>query len=196
MIAKHLGDPSGHVVSGYWPIKAEPDLRFWMESLAARGARMALPVVEIPSAPLAFRAWHPGTRMERGHWNIPVPPPDAPRLVPEVALAPLVGWDGAGYRLGYGGGYFDRTPRGPLAQALRHRGRIAFSPDRDDLFPTSRHKVGRHCHGGGARAMCGHCAASAITSSILLWMGTTIQGNQLVRKRRVRSVCSKTQRFA
>ncbi|MGE0238484.1 MAG: 5-formyltetrahydrofolate cyclo-ligase [Parvibaculaceae bacterium] len=109
VIAKHLGDPSGHVVSGYWPIKAEPDLRFWMESLVARGACLALPVVETPATPLVFRAWHPGTRMERGHWNIPVPPADAPRLVPEVALAPLVGWDGAGYRLGYGGGYFDRT---------------------------------------------------------------------------------------
>lgn len=109
LIAKCVGDPSGCVVSGYWPIKAEPDLRFWMESLDARGARMALPVVEIPATPLVFRAWHPGMRMERGHWNISVPPEDAPRLVPEVALAPLVGWDGAGYRLGYGGGYFDRT---------------------------------------------------------------------------------------
>jgi 5,10-methenyltetrahydrofolate synthetase len=109
VIAKHLGDPSGHVVSGYWPIKAEPDLRFWMERLIARGARVALPVVEIQAAPLVFRAWQSGTRMERGHWNIPVPPADAPRLAPEVALAPLVGWDGEGYRLGYGGGYFDRT---------------------------------------------------------------------------------------
>ena len=116
LIASHIGNISGRVVSGYWPIKAEPDLRFWMESLIGRGARVALPVVEIPASPLAFRAWHPSTRMERGHWNIPVPPADAARLVPEVALAPLVGWDEAGYRLGYGGGYFDRT----LA-ALSHR---------------------------------------------------------------------------
>jgi 5-formyltetrahydrofolate cyclo-ligase len=116
-IARHLDrllgqccpDPAGRVVSGYWPIKAEPDLRFWMERLCARGARVALPVVEVTAAPLAFRAWHPGTRMVRGHWNIPVPPADAERLVPEIALAPLVGWDAAGYRLGYGGGYFDRT---------------------------------------------------------------------------------------
>lgn len=109
LIAKHLGDISGHAISGYWPIKAEPDLRFWMESLNARGARVALPVVETPQTPLVFRAWTPTTPMERGHWNIPVPPVDAARLLPVVSLAPLVGWDGSGYRLGYGGGYFDRT---------------------------------------------------------------------------------------
>ena len=47
--------------------------------------------------------------MVRGDWNIPVPPSDAPAVTPDIVLAPLVGWDGAGYRLGYGGGYFDRT---------------------------------------------------------------------------------------
>jgi len=109
LITERLGNPAGHVISGYWPIKAEPSLLFWMEALHARGARLALPVVEVPSAPLVFRAWHPGARMERGHWNIPVPAADAERLIPEIALAPLVGWDPDGYRLGYGGGYFDRT---------------------------------------------------------------------------------------
>ncbi|MGE0005451.1 MAG: 5-formyltetrahydrofolate cyclo-ligase [Parvibaculaceae bacterium] len=140
LIAKHLGDPSGRVVSGYWPIKAEPDLRFWMESLHARGARVALPVVEVQAAPLVFRAWHPGMRMERGHWNIPVPPADASRLVPEVSLAPLVGWDSAGYRLGYGGGYFDRTlaalsPRPFVIGVGLHSARIAT------IFPQP-HDVG------------------------------------------------------
>lgn len=109
LIGERLGDPTGHVISGYWPIKSEPSLLFWMEALHARGALVALPVVEVPSAPLVFRAWHPGARMERGYWNIPVPAADAVRLTPEFALAPLVGWDPAGYRLGYGGGYFDRT---------------------------------------------------------------------------------------
>ena len=109
LIAERLGSPKGHVVSGYWPIKAEPDLRFWMEDAIRRGARLALPVVETPGTQLVFRAWAPQSKMERGHWNIPVPSADAERLIPEVALAPLVGWDGDGYRLGYGGGYFDRT---------------------------------------------------------------------------------------
>ena len=58
---------------------------------------------------MAFRRWTPQTRMVRGDWNIPVPPPDSDRVLPDITLAPLVGWDGEGYRLGYGGGYFDRT---------------------------------------------------------------------------------------
>lgn len=104
-----LGDPAGRIISGYWPIKGEPDLRPWLTSLIERGATVALPVVVIPATPLVFRHWTPGTKMERGNWNIPVPPADAQELIPEIALAPLVGWDNRGYRLGYGGGYFDRT---------------------------------------------------------------------------------------
>lgn len=98
----------GLTVSAWWPIKAELDLRFWLEGLAERGARAALPLVETRAAPLIFRPWDRGTRMERGFWNIPVPA-EGPEIIPDITLSPLVGWDGAGYRLGYGGGYFDRT---------------------------------------------------------------------------------------
>jgi len=66
-------------------------------------------VVEVKHAPLVFRRWTPETRMVRGDWNIPVPPQEAEVVKPDVTLAPLVGWDRSGYRLGYGGGYFDRT---------------------------------------------------------------------------------------
>lgn len=97
------------VLSAYWPIKGEPNLRPLMGDLHAIGVRVALPVVEVKAAPLVFRHWIPEMRMIRGDWNIPVPPPEAGVLVPEIVLAPLVGWDGGGYRLGYGGGYFDRT---------------------------------------------------------------------------------------
>lgn len=109
LLARRFGDLSGFVVSCYWPIKAEFDLRFWMTSLHERGAHVALPVVETRAAPLVFRTWTPGATMERGHWNILVPAADAPRVAPDITLAPLVGWDSQGYRLGYGGGYFDRT---------------------------------------------------------------------------------------
>ncbi|MCQ0972073.1 5-formyltetrahydrofolate cyclo-ligase [Paracoccus sp. TK19116] len=80
-----------------------------LSDLHEAGVRVALPLVEVKQAPLVFRRWTPETRMVRGDWNIPVPPPDAPIVTPDVALAPLVGWDREGYRLGYGGGYFDRT---------------------------------------------------------------------------------------
>lgn len=98
----------GLTISAWWPIKAEIDLRFWLEGLAARGARAALPLVATRAAPLIFRAWTPETRMERGFWNIPVPA-EGPDIAPDITLSPVVGWDGAAYRLGYGGGYFDRT---------------------------------------------------------------------------------------
>lgn len=99
----------GMVLSLYWPIKGEPDLRPLMRILHDSGVTIALPLVETKAAPLVFRHWTPETKMVRGDWNIPVPPADAPVLTPQIALAPLVGWDNAGYRLGYGGGYFDRT---------------------------------------------------------------------------------------
>ncbi len=104
-----FGDMRDRLISAYWPIKGEPDLRPLMADLHAAGVLVALPLVEVKQAPLVFRRWTPETRMVRGDWNIPVPPPEAEVVTPPVVLAPLVGWDRAGYRLGYGGGYFDRT---------------------------------------------------------------------------------------
>jgi 5,10-methenyltetrahydrofolate synthetase len=101
--------PSGAVLSGYWPIKGEPDLRPVLGDLSRTGVTIALPVVETRAAPLVFRRWTPETRMVRGDWNIPVPPPDAEVLTPDYALAPCLGWTEGCFRLGWGGGYFDRT---------------------------------------------------------------------------------------
>jgi 5,10-methenyltetrahydrofolate synthetase len=99
----------GRILSMYWPIKGEPDLRGLMTRLHDAGVMIALPLVETKAAPLVFRRWTPETKMVRGDWNIPVPPANAEVVTPDIALAPLVGWDEQGYRLGYGGGYFDRT---------------------------------------------------------------------------------------
>ncbi|WP_112311381.1 5-formyltetrahydrofolate cyclo-ligase [Pseudogemmobacter bohemicus] len=108
-LAQQLSGAVGLTLSAYWPIKCEPDLRDLMADLHGRGVTLALPVVELKAAPMVFRRWMPGMAMVRGDWNIPVPSPDAETLTPDIALSPLVGWDGAGFRLGYGGGYFDRT---------------------------------------------------------------------------------------
>ena len=108
LLARRFPNLNGLIISAWWPIKAELDLRFWLASLAPRGATAALPVILQPKAPLAFRPWTPEAAMERGFWNIPVPA-TGPEITPHITLSPLVGWDSAGYRLGYGGGYFDRT---------------------------------------------------------------------------------------
>lgn len=108
-LAGHLDNARGKVFSAYWPIKGEPDLRVLMRELSDAGVKVALPLVETRAAPLVFRRWQPKTPMVRGNWNILVPPPDAEEVTPDIALAPVMGWDQNGYRLGYGGGYFDRT---------------------------------------------------------------------------------------
>jgi len=103
-----ISQTPGSVVSLYWPFRGEPDLRGWMADAHAKGLRIALPIVIAKGQALVFREWTPGCRMERGVWNIPIPS-DGPEIVPNVVIAPLVGFDKAGYRLGYGGGFFDRT---------------------------------------------------------------------------------------
>ena len=105
------GEVRGRTVGCYWPIRGEPDLRPWLAGLVERGAVCALPVVVAPRQPLAFHRWRPGERLVPGHWNIPVPAEPVP-VVPDLVIAPLVGFDAGCYRLGYGGGFFDRTLAG------------------------------------------------------------------------------------
>jgi 5,10-methenyltetrahydrofolate synthetase len=111
-IAAHLreivGDVRDVTVSAYWPFRGEPDLRDLMATISADGGRCALPVVVERHRPLVFRQWSPGQPLERGVWNIPVPAEGA-GVIPDVVIAPVVGFDPRCYRLGYGGGFFDRT---------------------------------------------------------------------------------------
>ena len=91
-----------------WPYRAEFDARPFAARLRARGVRSALPVVRGPGLPLEFRDWWPGVLMDKGVYDIPVPR-DTEALLPNVLLVPPVGIDTQGYRLGYGGGFYDRT---------------------------------------------------------------------------------------
>jgi 5-formyltetrahydrofolate cyclo-ligase len=91
-----------------WPIRGEYDARRLAQRLRERGAVTALPVVVAPRQPLVFREWHPGVTLASGPLGIPFPVGSDP-VVPTAALVPMIGWDEAGYRLGYGGGFFDRT---------------------------------------------------------------------------------------
>ena len=109
------------IVAFCWPVQNEPDVGPLMAELIARGSRVALPVVVRPDEPLAFREWWPDQPLEPDRYDIPTPT-DGAFLVPNVLLLPVNAFDDAGYRIGYGGGFFDRTlaalsPR-PLAIGL------------------------------------------------------------------------------
>jgi 5,10-methenyltetrahydrofolate synthetase len=96
------------VVAFCWPYKNEYDARFLVRRLRERRATTALPVVVAPRTPLVFREWHPGVELKRGVYDIPYPAA-SPEVRPDTVLLPMIGFDDAGYRLGYGGAFFDRT---------------------------------------------------------------------------------------
>ena len=96
------------ILGVYWPFRGEFDPRSIVDWVVAAGRGVALPVVVDKRGPLEFRAWRPGDPLVDGVWNIPVPE-KREIVVPAIVLAPLVGFDAGCYRLGYGGGYFDRT---------------------------------------------------------------------------------------
>lgn len=103
-----IGEVRGRIVSCYWPIRGEPDLRNWATGIIARGGRIALPVVIKKGWPLEFRIWSPGDRLERGIWNIIVPA-GGPAVQPNVVVAPVIGFDAEKCRLSYAGDVFDET---------------------------------------------------------------------------------------
>jgi 5-formyltetrahydrofolate cyclo-ligase len=103
-----LGDVAGRSIALYWPIRGEPSLDPLPGLWAARGARTALPVVDAPRTPLRFVAWRPGEPTVPGLWNIPRPATDV-ALRPDVVIVPCVGFTTDGHRLGYGGGFYDRS---------------------------------------------------------------------------------------
>ena len=119
----------------YWPFKGEYDPRPVVQQLHEKGVALALPVVVEKAAPLIFRPWFPGARLIAGVWNIPVPA-EGDAVLPDTLLVPLVGYDRQNFRLGYGGGFYDRT----LA-AMPHRARtvgMGFGlGSLDTIYPQS-----------------------------------------------------------
>lgn len=93
----------------YWPMQGEPDLRDAYATLAARGIALALPLSAVKDTPLRFAAWKPGDALRTDAMGISVPESAAPVVNPNALLIPCVGFNPARMRLGYGGGYYDRT---------------------------------------------------------------------------------------
>lgn len=103
-----LEERTPEILGVYWPFQAEFDPRPLIDWLVARGSAVALPAVVDKKGPLEYRSWRPGEPLVDGVWNIPVPE-KRDLVIPHAVLAPVVGFDRQCYRLGYGGGYFDRT---------------------------------------------------------------------------------------
>jgi 5-formyltetrahydrofolate cyclo-ligase len=101
--------PDSHALIGcYWPFRREFNCVPYMREVLRCGGRVALPVVIARGRPLEFRCWTEDAEMEPGVWNIPHPA-NSPAVLPSALVIPLVGFDDAGYRLGYGAGYYDVT---------------------------------------------------------------------------------------
>jgi 5-formyltetrahydrofolate cyclo-ligase len=107
----------GAVVSGFMPMKSEINPLPLLRRLAAAGARLALPVVAGRGQPLVMRTWAFGEPLLEGVWGIRQPSPQAPEAAPDIFIVPLLAFDRAGHRIGYGAGYYDMT----IAAARAHR---------------------------------------------------------------------------
>jgi len=110
----------GTIVSGFMPLKSEINPLPLLRALADAGATLALPVVAGRGKPLVMRAWQWGEPLAEGVWGIREPKPEAAQVEPDILLVPLLAFDRAGHRIGYGAGYYDLT----IAQ-LRGRKAVA-----------------------------------------------------------------------
>ena len=97
------------IVSGFMALKSEINPLPLMQKLSATGAQLALPAIAGRGKPLIMRAWAFGAPLDRGQWGIREPKADAPEVDPDIIIVPLLAFDRAGHRIGYGAGYYDMT---------------------------------------------------------------------------------------
>jgi 5-formyltetrahydrofolate cyclo-ligase len=124
------------VVSGFWPIKEEIDIRSLMIELSNQGCQLVLPVVQGKGLPLVFRAWRPGDPLEAGVFGTLQPSAKREVMEPDALIVPLLACDEEGWRLGYGGGFYDRTLAGLRAKKVITAVGVGFN---DQLVPQVPH---------------------------------------------------------
>ena len=100
---------SDSIVSGYWPISGEIDIRNLMDQLIEKSVKICLPVTGKPGAPMIFRSWKTGDKLQLGQYGVQQPEQIKMKLEPDTVIVPLLAFDRFGNRLGYGGGYYDST---------------------------------------------------------------------------------------
>jgi 5-formyltetrahydrofolate cyclo-ligase len=125
------------IVAAYWPIREELDVKPLLGQLMDRGQPVCLPVVRGEEEPLDMRLWEQGTPLYPSGFGTLAPADDAPRVVPHVVIMPLLGFDAVGTRLGYGGGYYDRT-LAALGSPVRLIG-FAFAVQELPTVPRAAH---------------------------------------------------------
>jgi 5,10-methenyltetrahydrofolate synthetase len=140
-IGKHLKSllerQPARTIGVFWPMRSEPDLRHLFEEWVAAGVQLALPVVIDPDCPLKFLAWAPGDPLAKDAMGVWVPAATSQEVVPELLLLPCVGYNTGKFRLGYGGGFYDRT----LACSPRpHAIGVAYACSRAD-FAIEGHDI-------------------------------------------------------
>lgn len=138
-LAEALPMPPGISVSGYWPLEGEIDVRPTLAHYHELGHQVGLPVVVAKNAPLIFRRWHPEDEMVQGSFKVMTPPDHAPDVVPSVLLVPMLAFDPDGYRLGYGGGFYDRTLAKLRSEAHAVAVGVAYAAQEVPFVPRGRY---------------------------------------------------------
>jgi 5-formyltetrahydrofolate cyclo-ligase len=132
-------EPGFNAVSAFFPYQDEVDTRPLLGRLAGEGWTTCLPIVVALAQPLIFRRWMPGEPTVPGKWDIPRPPEDSPLIEPDVLLVPMLAFDRKGFRLGYGGGFYDRTLALLRAKKKVVAMGVAYAAQEVDSVPHDAH---------------------------------------------------------